>query len=190
MHVMMKKNQKQKMTQKRISEGLAFEDLKGLINDNVMIDLHKPKIGAVEDTVVVAFDVTYEDPAKDLSQFIETGALDHLDVEVSASPDADGTWKVFVEFMRDNDLFEKIAAMLTSVNQITSGGNDNTTPWTYRAFNVKEPVEFNAENFRRDVIDSRYEYRKAYLRDQPTKDVAPDQLEEQWHARLRNYKGL
>jgi hypothetical protein len=178
------------MAQKRISEGLAFEDLKGLINDNIMIDLHKPKIGGVEDTVVVAFDVTYEDPAKDLSQFIETGALEHLDVEVSSAPDADGTWKVFVEFMRDHELFDKIVAMLSSVDQITSGGNDNTTSWTYRAFNVKEPVEFNAENFRRDVIDSRYEYRKEYLRDQPKKDVVPDQLEEQWLARLVAYKGL
>jgi hypothetical protein len=187
---MMKKNQKQKMTQKRISEGLAFEDLKGLINDNIMIDLHKPKIGGVEDTVVVAFDVTYEDPAKDLSQFIETGALDHLDVEVSAAPDADGTWKVFVEFMRDHELFDKIAAMLESVDQITSGGNDNTMPWTYRAFNVKGPVKFTHANFRRDVIDSRYEYRKKYLRDQPTKDEVPSPLEEQWHARIANYKGL
>ena len=142
---MMKMNPKHKKTQKRISEGLAFEDLKGLINDNIMIDLHKPKIGSVEDTVVVAFDVTYEDPAKDLSQFIETGALEHLDVEVSGSPDADGTWKVFVEFMRDHELFEKIEEMLGSVDQITSGGVDNTTKWTYRAFNVKDPVEFNAE---------------------------------------------
>lgn len=155
-----------------------------------MIDLHKPKIGSVEDTVVVAFDVTYEDPAKDLSQFIETGALEHLDVEVSASPDVDGTWKVFVEFMRDNDLFEKIAAMLSSVEQITSGGDDNATRWTYRAFNVKEPVDFNADNFRRDVIDSRYEYRKKYLRDQSTKNDVADRLEEQWHARLAHYKGL
>jgi hypothetical protein len=114
------------MTQKRISEGLSFEDLKGLINDNIMIDLHKPKIGSVEDTVVVAFDVTYEDPAKDLSQFIETGALEHLDVEVSASPDVDGTWKVFVEFMRDNDLFEKIAAMV-GMTMLLDGLTEHST---------------------------------------------------------------
>ena len=186
---MMKMNPKHKKTQKRISEGLAFEDLKGLINDNIMIDLHKPKIGSVEDTVVVAFDVTYEDPAKDRSQFIETGALEHLDVEVSGSPDADGTWKVFVEFMRDHELFEKIEEMLGSVDQITSGGVDNTTKWTYRAFNVKDPVEFNAENFRRDVIHSRYEYRKKYLRDEPT-DAPTDALEEHWHTRLQQLKGL
>jgi hypothetical protein len=179
------------MTPKRISEGLAYEDLKGLIDANIMIDLHKPKIGSVEDTVVVAFDVTYEDPAKDLSQFIETGALEHLDVEVSSSPDTDGSWKVFVEFMRDFDLCDKITELLTSVDQITSGGNDNDTKWTYRAFNVKTPVEFNAENFKRDVIDSRYEYRKKYIRDQTDDQTqpTPTPLEEKWQNRITQLKG-
>ena len=79
MPVTMKKQTKMtkitNMTNK-LTEGLGHDDLKGLINDNVLIDLHKPKIGDEADTVVVAFQVTYEDPAKDLSQFIETGAFD------------------------------------------------------------------------------------------------------------------
>lgn len=183
MHVMMTKNRKQTKTQKRISEGLEFGDLKGLIDSTIMIDLHKPKIGDVEDTVVVAFDVTYEEPARDLSQFIETGALDHLDVEVSGSPDQDGTWKVFVEFLRDHDLFDKINAMIEGVEQITSREGD---PWTYRAFNVKKPVEFNRENFKRDVIDSRYEYRKKYL-SKKTKEKPADPLEESWMRKIRKY---
>lgn len=178
---------KSKRTQKKISEGLEYEDLKGLIDDNVMIDMHKPKIGSEEDTVVVAFDVTYEDPAKDLSQFIETGALEHLDVEVSTAPDQDGTWKVFVEFMRDHDLYEKIEAMLNSVDQITSREDGE---WTYRAFNVKEPVEFNQENFKRDVIDSRYEYRKKYMSDEEPQEDPVDDLEESWMNRVRKYQKL
>ena len=173
-------------TQKRISEGLEFEDLKGLIDNTIMIDLHKPKIGDEEDTVVVAFDVTYQDPARDLSQFIETGALDHLDVEVGAAPDEDGTWKVFVEFMRDYDLFEKIDAMLNSVEQITSQDGD---PWMYRAYNVKKPVEWNEQNFKRDIIDSRYEYRKKYVLDKPA-EKAPDALEESWLKKIRKYQKL
>jgi hypothetical protein len=165
--------------QKKITEGLEFEDLKGLVNDNITIDLHKPKIGNEEDTVVVSFDVTYEEPAKDLSQFIESGALDHLDVEVSGAPDSDGTWKVFVEFMRDYELFDKIEAMLSSVDQITSRDSE----WTYRAFNVKKPVKFNAENFSRDIINSSYKYRKKYLRDKPA-----DPLEEGWLNKLAKYQ--
>lgn len=178
---------KSKRTQKKIFEGLEFEDLKGLIDDNVLIDMHKPKIGNDEDTVVVAFDVTYEDPAKDLSQFIETGALEHLDVETSTSPDQDGTWKVFVEFMRDHELYEKIEALLDSVSQITSREDG---AWTYRAYNVKEPKEFNEENFKNDIIDSRYEYRKTYMSDDKTYDEPVDELEESWLSRVRNYQKL
>jgi hypothetical protein len=171
--------------QKRITEGLEFEDLKGLVNDNIMIDLHKPKIGSEEDTVVVAFDVTYENPAMDLSQFIESGALEHLDVEVSSSPDQDGTWKVFVEFMRDHELYDKVKALLDSVDQITNRGGQ----WTYRAFNVKKPVDFNSENFHRDITDSRYEYRKKYLR-KTKKDKPSDALEESWLNKIRKYQQL
>jgi hypothetical protein len=150
----------------KLTEGLGHDDLKGLINDNVLIDLHKPKIGDEADTVVVAFQVTYEDPAKDLSQFIETGALEHLDVEVSAAPEPDGTWKVFIEFVRDHNLYEKVEALLDSVSMVT---NKDDFPWTYRAFNVKTPVEFTESNFDRDIIDSRYEYRKKYPADRPQK---------------------
>jgi hypothetical protein len=178
---MKKKTSKNKI---KVSEGLEYEGLKGLVSSNIMIDLHKPKIGEDEDTVVVAFDVTYEEPAKDLSQFIETGDLLHLDVEVSDAPDKDGTWKVFIEFQRDNDLFEKIEAMLNSVDQIISR-KDNM--WTYRAFNVKKEIKFNAENFRRDITDSRYEYRKKYV----TKDFAEhslNKLEEGLLKKLQEYR--
>lgn len=185
MHVMMMKKNKTP-TQKKITEGLEYEDLKGLVDNNVMIDLYKPKIGSEEDTVVVAFDVIYEDPARDLSQFIETGALEHLDVEVSAAPDQDGTWKVFVEFMRDHDLYEKIEAMLNSVDQIISKETDG---WTYRAFNAKGNQEFNEENFKRDVIDSRYEYRKKYST-KPTQEAPVDELEESWMRKIRKYQKL
>lgn len=172
------------MIQMQLTEGLEFGDLKGLVNSTVMIDLHRPKIGDDEDTVVVAFDVTYEQPAKALSQFIETGALDHLDVEVSGSPDQDGTWKVFVEFMRDQDLFDKIKGMLQGIDQITSRAKGSV--WTYRAFNVKKAVKFNADNFKRDIIDSRYEYRKQYLSNKKQNaESTPGTLEEKWINTIR-----
>lgn len=181
----MKTKMSKRSRQKKISEGLEFEDLKGLVSSTIMIDMHKPKIGDLEDTVVVAFDVTYEDPAKDLSNFIETGALEHLDVEVSSSPDQDGTWKVFVEFMRDNDLFEKIQAMLNSVDQITSREDGG---WSYQAYKVDGEQKFNAKNFRRDIIDSRYEYRKKYIKGE--KDKPMDDLEESWLRRLKEMQKL
>lgn len=173
------------MTRKRISEGLKFEDLKGLVDSMIVIDLYKPKIGDVEDTVVVAFNVTYEDPAKDLADFIETSTVEHLDVEVAGAPDANGVWKVFVEFQRDHNLFEKIQEMLNNVDQITSRDEGQ---WMYRAFRVKKEVEFNEQNFRRDIVDSRYEYRKKFLRNEEPEQ--PDELEESWLRRLRELQKL
>jgi len=166
---------------------LKYEDLKGLVSSTITIDLHKPKIGDVEDTVVVAFDVTYEEPAKDLGAFIETGNLEHLDVEVAGSPDADGTWRVFVEFQRDHNLFEKIEEMLHSVDQITSRDDGE---WKYRAYNVKNKRKFTEQNFRNDVVDSRYEYRKKYLSNDETDDEPVDELEESWLRRIREMQKL
>jgi hypothetical protein len=153
-------NSKMKNKTKQISEGLEYEDLKGLVGSQISIDQYKPKIGAVEETVVVAFTVTYEDPAKDLSSFIETGAIEHLDVEASPAPDKDGDYKVFVEFTRDHNLFEKVEALLNSVDQITSKDDNN---WQYVAYKVKEPQEFNEENFQRDIVDSAVKYRMTFL---------------------------
>lgn len=181
----MKKKVKHRKNQKIISEGLNFEDLKGLVDNMIVIDLYKPKIGDVEDTVVVAFNVTYEDPAKDLADFIETSTLEHLDVDVSSAPDENGVWKVFVEFQRDHNLFEKVQQLLNNVDQITSRDDGQ---WTYRAFKVKKEQEFSEENFRRDIVDSRYEYRKKFLRNEEPDQ--PDELEEGWLRRLRELQKL
>lgn len=161
----------------KLKEGLEYEDLKGLVSNNISIDQYKPKIGEDEDTVVVAFTVTYENPAKDLSHFIETSNIDHLDVEVSSTPDEDGAFHVFIEFKRDLHLFEKIEALLHEVDQITSRDDG---AWTYRAYHVKKEVDFNKENFDRDIIDSRVEYRKKYSNDKPV-----NELEESWSLRLQ-----
>lgn len=164
---------------KNLNEGLAYEDLKGLVDNTISIDQYKPKIGEDEDTVVVAFKVTYEDPAKDLSNFIETGDLEHLDVEASTVPETDGSYRVFVEFLRDFKLFDKLQAMLHSIDQITSREDGL---WAYRAYNIKTEIEFTEENFKRDIIDSRVEYRKKY------DETAPDALEESWLRRIEKYR--
>ena len=56
-------------------------DLEDLISSVVSIDQYKSKIGKDENVVVIAFDIKDSDPAKDLSQFIETGH-ECIDVDV------------------------------------------------------------------------------------------------------------
>lgn len=153
------KHQTSKTT--KISEGLEFEDMRGLVSNQIDIDRHKPKIGTEEDIVVVAFTVTYDEPARELSNFIETGDFEHLDVEASSVPNQDGTYNVFIEFQRDHDLFEKLQTMLNDIDQITSRDEGS---WEYTAFRAgKEAVEFNEKNFRRDIVDSSSEYRRKYV---------------------------
>lgn len=171
---------------KKISEGLGYNELKGLVSSTIIIDLYKPKIGDVEDTVVVTFDVTYEEPAKDLADYIETSVVEHLDVEVAAAPDADGAWKVFVEFQRDLHLFDKVNELLNNIDQITS--RDDNGQWMYRAFKVRKKQKFNEKNFKRDIVDSRYEYRKKFLRNEEPEEI--DELEESWLRKIRKFQKL
>lgn len=146
-----------------LSEGLVFDNMQGLVSNKIHIDRHKPKIGTEDETVVIAFDVLYEDPAKDLSSFIESGNIEHIDVEASDVPNEHGRYQVFVEFQRDHKLFGKIRKMLHDLAQITSENKDN---WYYIAYRSnKTPVQFTKENFRRDVVDSASEYRREFIKE-------------------------
>ena len=77
-------------------------DLIDLIKSTFSVDQYKSKIGDDKNVVVLAFEVKDADPAKDLSQFIETGH-DCIDVDVSPGPDKDGNYKVFVELERNRN---------------------------------------------------------------------------------------
>jgi hypothetical protein len=171
---------KSKPQTSKLTEGLAFEDLRGLISNKISIDQYKPKIGAEEETVVLAFTVTYEEPAEDLANFIETGHLEHLDVDTSGAPETDGSYRVFVEFQRDHDLYEKIEQLLASIDQITSKEEDN---WEYIAFgNGGKSKPVNHDNIRADISNSKSEYRMKYSdpgdADSDEVVATPDEVEE------------
>ena len=148
-------------TQFRIlNEGVRFGDMKGLISPTIEVDRYKPKIGEEEDTVVVAFTVKYEEPAEDLATFIQNGTVEHLDVDSSVAPEADGTYNVFVEFVRDRKLFEKLDALLNDINLTVDSKND----WKFISFkHSDEPMDFNQENFDNTVIQSKVKYRMEYI---------------------------
>lgn len=143
------------MTNSKINEGLAFEEMKGLVDDVVSIDQYQPKIDDDEETVVVAFAVKYIKPAEDLNDFIQSSAIEHLDSEVSAGPDADGSYKVFVEFRRDKELFSKIEMLLRDITNITSKEGS----WEFTAYKLDDPRPFDEERFRRDVTMTPEEYK-------------------------------
>ena len=146
---------------KILYEGLEFGDLNGLVSDTISIDQYKPKLGREEETVVVALFVTYDKPAQELSRFIETGDLEHLDVEVSPAPNSEGKFVVFVEFKREYNLYNHVKAMLLDINNVI---DDDDYVWKYVAYQGDGEVKkFNEVNFRKDIVRSIVKYRKEIL---------------------------
>jgi hypothetical protein len=120
-------------------------DLEGNIMPDVSIDEFEPKAGDEKDVIVVAFHLKDQEPADDLNTFIQRGAIDTLDVEVSPNTDDQGRYLVFVEMSRDDTFPNKFQALLKDVSNLAG-----KMPWevtTYladdRVFAFNDPELFN-----------------------------------------------
>ena len=131
-------------------------DLIDLIQSTFSVDQYKSKIGDDKNVVVLAFEVKDADPAKDLSQFIETGH-DCIDVDVSPGPDKDGNYKVFVELQRNSKLFDAIDNILTDITRIDESANN----FMFNAYKSDMPSNWNRQNFESSVYSSSYDYEMA-----------------------------
>jgi hypothetical protein len=128
-------------------------DLIDLIQSTFSVDQYKSKVGDDKNVVVVAFDIKDGDPARDLSQFIESGH-DTIDVDVSPGPDKDGNYKVFVELERNSKLFETIDAILKDITRVDESANS----FMFNAYKSDMPAKWNKENFEESVYTSSYDY--------------------------------
>lgn len=133
--------------------GIQNNDLKDLIQTTFSVDQYKSKVGDDKNVVVVAFDVIDGDPAKDLSQFIESGH-DTIDVDVSPGPDKDGHYKVYVELERNSKLFDNINAILQDVTRVDEAAKD----FQFNAYKSNMPAIWNKQNFESAVYTSSYDY--------------------------------
>lgn len=120
-------------------------DLAGTILPDVSIDAFEPKAGDEKDVIVVAFYLNDQDPAEDLNTFIQRGAIDTLDVEVSPNTDEEGRYLVFVEMSRDDTFPNKFQALLKDVGNLS--GDMEWIVTTYlaedRMFKYNDPELFN-----------------------------------------------
>jgi len=137
---------------------VKYGEMENLVTPTISIDQYKPKIGEANETVVVAFEVAFEQPAKDLSNLIETDVTDHLDVDVSEGPNSDGKYMVFLEFERNNQLFEKIMSIMKIASQVTG-----ITEWKYSYYKGEESKELTLENLGETVLDNSAEYVLRYI---------------------------
>jgi hypothetical protein len=140
-----------------LNEGLYHGEMDGMVSDTISIDQYKPKIGREEEIVVVAFKTKQERSATDLTDYIQSGFIQHMDVEMAPVPDTDGMHVVFVEFERDGKLFSKISSLLDDISNVAGD-----LKWKYTAYKLDSPRPFDKERFARDVACSKEEYLNKY----------------------------
>jgi hypothetical protein len=143
---------------------VKYGEMTNLVTPTISIDEYKPKIGEANETVVVAFEVKFEQPAKDLSNLIETDITESLDVDISEGPNADGNYMVFVEFDRNNSLYESIMNIVKVASQVTG-----ITEWQYSYYKGNSAADLTAENLAETVLDNPEEYVLRYSND-PTNE--------------------
>tara|TARA_B100001057_G_scaffold468527_1_gene527777 strand:- start:999 stop:1409 length:411 start_codon:yes stop_codon:yes gene_type:complete len=115
----------------QINEGLTFGDLEGLVLPRLSIAEYSPKTGNEEDVIVIGFYIKDDKPADDLASFIEKGAVEVLDTEVSPNPDDDGNYLLFVE-MKNEKLMDTVLRLLEDINRIVK-----IEDWTFNFYEGK-----------------------------------------------------
>ena len=143
-----------KSYQTTLNEAMQYNDLRGLVSNVISIDQYKSKIDDDKNVVVVAIEVDHLEGASDLSQFIETGHKDAIDVDVSVGPSPEGKYTVFVEFTRGSFLFKLIDVMLQDILNV----DNEVESWKFVAYKETVPKEWTSEEFELAVHTSSYEY--------------------------------
>lgn len=102
----------------KLTEGLRKGDLNGMVLPLISIDEFSSKIDD-RTVIVVAFYSFEEDPAHDLSNFIERSPVNVLDTDVSPAPTREGYYVTFVEIKRNQDFIPKLIKILQEINNLT-----------------------------------------------------------------------
>lgn len=154
--------------------GLRTNDLIDLVMNTFEIDAYKSKMGDDSDIVVLSFTVAEEAPAKDLVNFIEKGYNFVLDADVSTGEQDDGTYRVFVEMEREEDVPKNIIELMDGVKKLT--GREKYKYRYYKSFkstpltieNLSNDIPLTSESYQSTVTESnmnnfRNFFNKSYL---------------------------
>ena len=94
-------------------------DLRDMMDNVFEIDSFSSKMGADKDIVTLSFSLKEKAPADDLMNFLERGYGFILDADVTSGEQSDGTYKVFVELARDNDVNNNILEIIDGVKNLS-----------------------------------------------------------------------
>jgi hypothetical protein len=137
----------------KINESLLEDDLKWLVDDGVLIDMHKTKLGKNKDYIVLAIAVNDRTPANDLASFIENSVYDFEDVEVSPATDTKGRYLIYVEVDRNSDAANTISGILKDTSKLSG-----ITNWKFKTMGINDYIPFDEETFANYVITDPAEY--------------------------------
>lgn len=155
----------------QLNEHLSSEDLKWLVNDGVLIDMHKTKLGEDRDYMVLSIAVNDRTPAHDLARFIENSIYKFKDVEVSPATDNKGRYLVYVEMERNPEAFATIQGILTDSNKLSG-----IESWTFKTMGLNNYIPFDQDSFNQHVITDPVVYEQRYPKpvEEPEQDTEPE----------------
>lgn len=162
-----------KHSNKHLSESLFEDDLKWLVDDSVLIDMHKTKLGANKDYIVLAIIVNDRTPAHDLASFIENSVYDFEDVEVSSATDTKGRYLIYVELNRDPGAFKTINGILNDTKRLTG-----IEEWKFKGMGMNTSVPFDEESFTANIITNVLEYDQLHpeVEEEPAQEPSPEEV--------------
>jgi hypothetical protein len=174
----LKEMQQMKQPSNKILEHLSAKDLKWMVEDNLLIDMHKTKLGKDKDYVVLSMAVKDKVPAIDLAKFIENSVYKYEDVEVSGATDTQGRYLVYVELKRDPELFEKIQGILSDAGHLTG-----IETWNFKTMGLSDYIPFDGDAFAQHVISDSSLYEQRH----PSQDEeqAVESVQESIKSRLK-----
>jgi hypothetical protein len=138
-----------------ITEGLHNKDLEYMVRPVISLDEYISKIDTT--AIVVGFYCDDRDSANDLNKFIQRCPINLLDSEVSLSPNAQGEYMVFVEFLNNKNLINELKKVFSHLKNLT-----NINDWqiryktkTYSIDNLQLSETLTYNNIQRfDLIES------------------------------------
>ena len=139
----------------RLSEGLEYKDLVGMMKPTIHIDEFASKMGDDDDIIVISFFVRAQQAARDLMNWFEKGYDWVLDADVSPGEIKPGRYLVYIEMRRPSTAGEKISSAINDLATLTEFTPED---WTMHYEGNESP--FNRETFDRLVPLSPKEYRR------------------------------
>jgi len=98
---------------------LQKSDLRNLVYDTFEIDSFQSKMGEDKDIITVSFSLREKDAANDLMNFLEKGYGFILDADITPGEQSDGTYKVFVELERNNQIADNLLEIVDGVTKLS-----------------------------------------------------------------------